>query len=290
MKPGGYRGAQFATANDEAGLFEGRVVFRTFYPDSPRQRENTPPAIAARPENDEMSRSHSRYCDQPMDWRTRLFGLAGTFSIIGLVLAAALFTWKAVYEPARATSKPLTIVELQPLAAPPEPVRDVAPGPELVEKQEAQLEPVIEPIPIPLVQLATPTISARDTREPVKIVDPGPAVPETTAPESVVAPTTNRLSNDARPNWEGLILAHLERFRHYPARARAARQQGTVTVRFRMNRAGMVLSSAIVKKSVSYDLDRAALDTLQRAQPLPAIPANMADEVELTIPIEFLLR
>lgn len=287
MKPGGYHGAKLAAANDEAALFEGHVVFRTYYADSPRQRENTPPAFVARPENDEMSGSHSRYCDQPMDWRTRLFGVTGTFSIIGLVLAAALFTWKAVYEPVRATSQPLTIVELQPLAAPPEPVRDVAPGPEQVEKQEAEREPVTEPVPIPLVQLAAPTVSARDLREPVKIVDPGPAVPETTAPKSVVAANANRLSNDARPGWEGLILAHLERFRRYPARARAARQRGTVTVRFKMNRAGMVLSSAIVKKSGSYDLNQAALDTLERAQPLPAIPADMADEVELTIPIEF---
>ena len=104
------------------------------------------------------------------------------------------------------------------------------------------------------------------------------------------APTVNRLSSDARPNWEGTILAHLERFRRYPARARAARQQGTITIRFRMNKAGMVLSSTIVKKSGYYDLDQAALDTLKRAQPLPAIPAEMGDEVELTIPVEFQLR
>jgi protein TonB len=159
---------------------------------------------------------------------------------------------------------------LQPLAAPPEPVRNVAPGPEQVEKQEAELEPVTEPIPIPLVQFPMPNISARDTREPLKITDPGPAVSETTAPKSVAAPTANRLSNDARPNWEGLILAHLERFRRYPARARAARQQGTVHVRFRMNRAGMVLSSAIVKKSGSFDLDRAA--SIRSSAPSPFRP------------------
>jgi protein TonB len=56
-----------------------------------------------------------------------------------------------------------------------------------------------------------------------------------------------------------------------------------------MNRAGMVLSSAIVKKSGSFDLDQAALDTLRRAQPLPAIPADRPDIAELTIPVEFYL-
>lgn len=289
MKPGGYRGSQLAAADDDADLFPGHVVFRSYYPDSSPRREDAsaPPAPGPRP--DEVLRSYSRYCDQPMGWGTRLFGFTGTASIIGLVLAGALFTWKAIYQPIRATSQPLTVVELQPLAAPLEPVRNVAPGPEQVEKEEAELEPVTEPIPIPLVQFPVPNISARDAPEPVKITDPGPAVPQTTVPKSVAAPTANRLSNDARPNWEGLILAHLERFRRYPARARAARQQGTVYVRFRMNRAGMVLTSAIVKKSGSFDLDQAALDTLQRAQPLPAIPVDRPDIVELTIPVEFYL-
>lgn len=290
MMSGGYRGARLAAANDELGLAPGHVGFRSSYTGNLPQREKNAPLPAPRPRLDEVLCGYGRYCDQPMDWRTRLGGFAGTASIFGLLLAAALFTWKAVYPPVRTTSQPLTVVELQPLAAPPEPVRNVAPGPEQVEKQEAELEPVTEPVSIPRVQLPVPNMSTREAREPVKITDPGPAVPETTAPQSVAAPTANQLANDVRPNWEGLILAHLERFRRYPARARAARQQGTVYVRLRMNRAGMVLSSAIVKKSGSYDLDQAALDTFQRAQPLPAIPADRPDVVELTIPVEFSLR
>lgn len=230
----------------------------------------------------------ARYCDQPTSWSTRLFGLAGTASIVALVFTAALVTWTTVYPPIRATSQPL-VVELQPLAAPPEPIRDVAPGAKQAEKQDAELEPVTELVPTPLVQFPVPSISTSEAREPVRITDPGPAVPETTAPKSADAPTATRLSNDARPNWEGLILAHLKRFRRYPARARAARQQGTVYVRFRMNRNGMVLSSAVVKKSGSFDLDQAALDTLKHAQPLPAIPADMPDEVELSVPVEYYL-
>lgn len=290
MKPGSCRGVQLAAANDEADPLADHVVNRSYNSDSPPRGEGTAAPPIPSPRADEVSRGHRRYCDRPMSWGAHLFGVAGTASVIGLVLAAALFTWNTVYQPVRTTSQPLTVIELQPLAAPPEPIREVAPGPEQVEKQEAELEPVIEPVPMPTVPPPTPNLSARETREPVKIIDPGPAAPETTAPKSVAAPAANRLSNDARPNWEGAILAHLERFRRYPARARAARQQGTVTVRFRMNRAGMVLSSTIVKKSGSLDLDQAALDTLQRAQPLPAIPDDKPDEVELTIPVEFRLH
>src|SRR3546814_20828345 len=38
----------------------------------------------------------TRYCDQPMDWRTRLAGIGGTMAVIGLVLGCALFTWHVV--------------------------------------------------------------------------------------------------------------------------------------------------------------------------------------------------
>ncbi|MBT2245920.1 TonB family protein [Sphingobium sp. BHU LFT2] len=225
-----------------------------------------------------------------MDWRTRMAGFGGTASIFGIVLAAALLTWKVVHPPVPSTSRPLTVVNLAPLAAPREPVREVAPGPEQVEKQEAKPEPKREVLPVPLIQLPTSPSVKADMQKPVEIVDPGPPVPETTAPKSIAAPIANRLSSEAKPNWEGLVLSHLERFRRYPARARAARQQGVTTIRFTMNRTGMVLSSVIVKKSGSFDLDQAALDTLKRAQPLPAIPADRPDVVELTVPVEYNLR
>lgn len=290
MKPGSYRGARLTAASHETSLVEGRVVFRSCYPDGETRRVEAPASPVPSPYAGDGLREYSRYCDQPMDWRTRLFGFTGTVAIIGLVVAGALFTWKAIYQPVRTTSQPLTVVELAPFAAPPEPVREVAPGPEQVEKQEAQPEPKREVQPVPLIQLATTSSVKVDVQKPVEIVDLGPPVPETTAPKSMAAPTANRLANEAKPNWEGLILAHLERFRRYPARARATRQQGAVYVRFTMNRAGIVLSSAIVQKSGSFDLDQAALGTLKRAQPLPAIPADRPDVVELTIPVEFRLR
>ncbi|MFT3968116.1 MAG: TonB family protein, partial [Sphingobium sp.] len=271
-------------------LCESHVVFRPYHPGGPPQGDESLPPTASSPRTPGVTRGHSRYCDQPMDWRTRVFGIAGTASIAAIVLMAALFTWKAVLPPVTSTSRSLTVVDLAPLAAPPEPVREVAPGPEQVEKQKAKPEPKRETLPVPLIRLPTTVSLSMDVQKPVEIVDPGPPVPETTAPKSVAAPAANRLSSDSRPNWEGLILAHLERFRRYPARARAARQQGVAYVRFTMNRAGMVLSSVIVNKSGSFDLDQAALDTLKRAQPLPAIPADKPDVVELTIPVEFYLR
>jgi len=110
------------------------------------------------------------------------------------------------------------------------------------------------------------------------------------APTRAVAPDVDRLPSHVRLDWESLILAHLERFRRYSARARAIRQRRTAHICFSMNRVGMVPSSAIVRKSGSFDLNQAALDTLIRAQPLPAIPADEPDIVELTIPVAVSLR
>ena len=268
--------------------FGGHIVMRSLsYREDPSGSTGAPKSSSL-PHSAGVS---TRYCDQPMSWQSRLFGLGGTTMVFAVILGAALFTWKAV-EHVNVTSERLVVVDLAPLAAPPEPVHEVAPGPQQVEREEAQPEPEPEMVvPPPMIQLPVRAARVAEKRDPVaEVVDPGPPVPETTAPKSIVAPAASRASNDAQPNWEGQILAHLERFRRYPARARAGRQQGTAYIRFTMNRAGMVLSAAVVRKSGSIDLDRAALDTLQRAQPLPAIPQDRPDVVELTIPVEFKLR
>jgi len=50
-----------------------------------------------------------------------------------------------------------------------------------------------------------------------------------------------------------------------------------------------VLSSSIARSSVSQILDAEALAMLVRAEPLPAIPADRPDEIELVIPVEIFL-
>lgn len=269
--------------------FGDHLVMQSFDYRKPAAHDNDPKPYIPLP--DTWVRS-ARYCDQPLSWQSRLFGMGGTAGVFALILGAAIFTWQTVDHINATTSERLVVMELAPLAAPPEPVHEVPPGPEQVERQKEQPKP--EPdvvVPTPLIQLPIPSRAVNEKREQeVEVVDPGPPVPETTAPKSIAAPAASRASNDAQPNWEGQILAHLERFRRYPARARAARQEGTAFLRFTMNREGQVLSATIFKKSGSFDLDRAALDTLQRAQPLPPIPAGRPDVVELTIPVEFYLR
>lgn len=230
----------------------------------------------------------SRYCDQPMDWRTRLVGIGGTAGVFALIAFAAFFTWRAV-SPMIAPPAPL-VVELLPLAAPPEPVQEVPEGPQQVEQKEQkpkEREEPPEPPEIVIPQISPITMPSPPPVEQVQAADP---VPETTAPKSVPAPPANRASSNAEATWEAQLLAHLGKYRRYPAAARARREQGVVHVRFRMNRKGAVLSAEVLRSSGSVALDRAALETLRRAQPLPAIPEDRPDELDLTIPVEFFVR
>ena len=271
--------------DDGGDLLAGNVVMVSYHYDRfAGDADDRPPAPHP------FTRGYSRYCDQPMDWRTRFVGITGTVAVAALVLGCVLFTWQVVRPMVVSPSAPL-VVELRPLAAPPEPAREVAPGLEQVERREVMPEP--EPdivVPVPLVQLPQPIPMAHKVRDQVEeMIDPGPSIPETTAPKSIAAPAAAMLSSDARQSWEARLLAHLEQYRRFPARARAARQQGAVHIRFRMNRAGSVLTASVVRSSGFTTLDQAALDTLKRAQPLPAIPEGRPDEIELTIPVEFYL-
>ncbi len=235
-----------------------------------------------------------RYSDQPMEWRTRLAGMGGT-AMTGIIVALGLLiTWNI----ARPMAEPptLTVVNLRSYQAPPEPVREMSEGPQQVQqeaqKKQEEAKPLEQEQPAPLPDLVVPHLPslAPAVAPAIEPVSAANAIPETTAPKSLPAPPSHRVSSQSDATWQALLLAHLEKYRRYPARARAARKQGVVHVTFRMNRSGMVLSSAIHRGSGSFDLDQAALATLKRAQPLPAIPADRPDIVELTLPVEFFTR
>ena len=80
----------------------------------------------------------------------------------------------------------------------------------------------------------------------------------------------------------------LAQHRHYPRAARRSGAEGTVWVRFVLDRGGSLHGSEILESSGHAVLDRAALDLLQRAAPFPALPSDLAmDEIELVLPIEY---
>ncbi|WP_213980965.1 energy transducer TonB [Sphingomonas sp. dw_22] len=222
------------------------------------------------------------------NWRSRMAGMSASLAVQLAVALAFLVqfnhSWSAdVPRPAA----PSLTVTLLPLAAPPEPVQErQADKPVQQHLRASETRPVPQPqVQIPRSQPAPPP-EAQPVAAPS---DPAPASPAA-APPSLAAPPAPVASSNARRNWQGEILARLARFRRYPAGARARRAQGVAYVRFRMDRGGHVLSLALDRSSGATDLDRAAMETVRRADPLPRIPDDLPDEVELSVPVEFLLR
>lgn len=215
-------------------------------------------------------------------------GLSATLSaiVVGGPLLALTWHWAGVMIVASPAAP--AVFEVQSLASPPD-TRELPPGPERTEQRK---RPVVPPDTLvePEAKLLQPTEPARDRVAELAVdpPDPGPAAPEATAPPRLVAPPAPRAASGAA-TWEGRLLAHLQKYRRYPAKARAMRQQGTVFVLFRMSREGQVIDAQIARPSGFPALDRAALETLRRAQPLPAIPDDRPGELSLTVPVEFLL-
>ncbi|WP_370366021.1 energy transducer TonB [Maricaulis sp.] len=74
--------------------------------------------------------------------------------------------------------------------------------------------------------------------------------------------------------YDGLVLAALERAKRYPAMARQRGREGVTGIVFEIDRQGRVLDVRIAAPSGSRSLDRAALEQVHRAAPFPAAPAG----------------
>ncbi|MGH6612758.1 energy transducer TonB family protein [Sphingomonas sp.] len=116
--------------------------------------------------------------------------------------------------------------------------------------------------------------------------------PEIGAPMTVAAAATRGSASADLPNAELLayrarLEAHLARFRTYPAGARSAGQEGVVHLRFLMDHDGRVIDAWVEASSGIGDIDREALASVMRAQPLPALPSGWPDRMDISLPIQF---
>lgn len=92
------------------------------------------------------------------------------------------------------------------------------------------------------------------------------------------------LGSGGGTDWRLLILERIHRVKRYPARARRWGMEGTAEVQFRIARDGSVEDVTLVKSSGFPILDRATVETLKRAAPLPVIPGT------IRIPISYRLH
>jgi protein TonB len=194
-------------------------------------------------------------------------------------IVAAVALWYA-RRPAEPNILPAIAVTLAPVEASSPQVQDqdIAVGPTMQQAEAAPIEPPkVEEKPVEqVVQPPSPPQKAEVTLpqvEPKEVEKPKPEerapAPETRAPpkNEHVGQFTQAGSNA----YNALVFGHLQRFKRYPSSARGA--QGTVVVRFVLNREGAVIESAVTKSSGNDVLDREALEILRRASPFPPFPA-----------------
>jgi len=206
--------------------------------------------------------------------------LAGLTILIAHAAIVAVVAFWYARRPVEPNILPAIAVTLAPVEASSPQVQnqDIAIGPTMQQAEDAPIEPpkvedkpveqVIQPpSPPQQAEVTLPQVEPKEVEKP-KTQEQPPA-PETRAP-----PKTERLGQFTQAGsnaYNALVFGHLQRFKRYPSAARGA--QGTVVVRFVLNRAGAVMESAVTKSSGNDVLDREALEILRRASPFPAFPA-----------------
>ncbi|MGA1860641.1 energy transducer TonB [Azospirillum sp. 11R-A] len=182
-----------------------------------------------------------------------------------------------------------------------------APVPAEPLKEETPL-PIRPPIPArrpspgppqrtPSLAKALPAAISRMDR-PGRVAEPAiqassaPATQQS-APAAVSAPPSDPPANSDRQSADyfGTIQARLARHKIYPQAARLRREEGTVLVRFTIVADGTITGWAVVQGSGHGSLDRATEEMIQRASPLPPIPAGMGRaQIDITLPVRYALQ
>lgn len=199
-------------------------------------------------------------------------------------------------------------------------VAEVEPEPEPEVVPEPEPEPVIEPedivpdvVEAPKPEVAVPLPLKKPVERPKPVEKKQEKPIEKPKPKKAEkAPVTKRAStpvvaaNDgakiaanrngqsagnpgvSSDKWVSKLQAHLERQRRFLTRNMRSGSNGTVRVSFVIDPSGQVLSARIAGSSGDTKLDQLALQTVQRASPVPAPPVAMAkSRMPITVPIRF---
>lgn len=233
---------------------------------------------------------------------TRYSGsLAVVLGVHALAIALAL-NWTA--RPPIELPPQAMMVELAPLPAPPPPAPpkvvtppqppapvEELPIPKLAEAPKAEIAvPKPKPKPPKPVEKKLPEPPKEKPSEE-KPADTQPTqAPTEKSAQPAPGPSPAQLA--AKASWQGTLLAHLQKYKKYPQSAQSRGKEGLNRLRFVVDGEGNVLSFELVGRSGNADLDRATLDMIRRAQPLPKPPADMLNNgsIEIVAPFVYSLE
>jgi protein TonB len=203
---------------------------------------------------------------------------------------------------------PVALIELAPIPiAPSSTATDLPPGPlapdaeqresiDASEKPRQDEPPVQEtvqspetsdPVPPPKPPEKQAEVAEQQLRVEASTAAAPPAVAESAEkPAAPVAGRATRLPSPSSVRWQRSLVAHLERSKRYPRQA--AGQSGIARVAFSIDRQGHLLGGRILKSSGSAMLDAETLALVKRAEPFPAPPQDVADDLlSFVVPIRY---
>jgi protein TonB len=190
------------------------------------------------------------------------------------------------------SAEPVTATPPEPALVPltPEPPLEQMPA-EPVPPEPTQALPSPLPVAMETPQPPRPTPPLRSPPRPPSrprptvIAPPAPA----TQPALPPAPTNETAPSQMSAAWRQALAAWLADHKTYPDEARRRGAEGSVTLRFTIDRAGRVLGVMLLRSSGSSILDAAA-EAMLRGATLPAPPATMTqDTFTVTVQVRYAL-
>jgi protein TonB len=165
-----------------------------------------------------------------------------------------------------------------------------------------RLLPAQSPAPIPTAPVsrkAATTLASRTDASPdqpdeapadtTALQPPREAVPPE-APAPQLRPTSSPFAappSSASIRFQQALIHHVALYQRYPKAARPERLHGTVEAMFSMRRDGTLVGVWVKTGSGAAILDKAAIDAIRRAQPLPVIPSELPDPLSAQITLMF---
>jgi protein TonB len=197
--------------------------------------------------------------------------------VLGIHAVAVLLTLNWSVPQAIELPPAAMMIEMAPMPvpAPPAPVEEL-PLPKLAEAPKPkiavakQVKPKAKPQP-PKPEKKPEPPQDKPTDEQVVDTPPSNApAQKSAAPAPSIATNSNAL-----PTWQSDLLRHLAKYKRYPENARRMRMEGINRLRFVVDGEGKILSYTLAGGSGSAALDRATLEMIRRAQPVPAPPKEL---------------
>ncbi|MEL0637506.1 energy transducer TonB [Marinomonas sp. TI.3.20] len=184
-----------------------------------------------------------------------------------------------------------------------EPKPDTVEKPELVIKPKPpvvvkQTSPIVMPKVKPKKKQDAPlkSIDVKTTQKDTQIADAKPinkgpvskANQKATTGQSHAATTGGHAG--AKAKYFTLLASALAQSKRYPRASRRRNEEGVVTLSFMAYANGGVSDAKIIKSSGHHRLDKAVLDMLKRAVPLPRFSDDMTEKsLKITLPVSFQL-